>query len=281
MAMAAQKVQPDLQVLVGGDPEFFLNKHGILTSSKGLLGGSKHDPYKLQYGAVQEDNIMLEMNLIPSATLEEFQTNINNLLTEVRTKLSPCGADLMINSPEVCMTQDMLHSNEAQEFGCEPDYNAWTGRRNATPKLEKDEWRYAGGHIHVSVNTILDKHQQRNIVKWYDISVGLYCVLHDTGLRRASVYGTAGRFRPTTYGDDASGIEYRVPSNFWVGTKHADSIFLLSQWAMKKGLKNDFHDETVGIEGIELMVKQAINDRDKDLAHFLYRRIVDIHQIGV
>lgn len=280
MAMAVHKVEHTPQIRIGGDPEFFLQHNEALTSSRGLLGGSKNEPRKLEHGSVQEDNIMLELNLQPASTLQEFNGNIQALLNEVRSHLAGTQTALLVHSPEVLLTNELKMRHEAQEFGCEPDYNAWTGRRNKTPKLEIDEWRYAGGHIHVSVDQVLNKAQQRNIVKWYDVSVGLYCTINDTGERRASVYGTAGRFRYTKYSEGVTGIEYRVPSNFWVGSHHSSNIFLLSQWAMKKGLVNDFHDDTVGIEGIELLVQEAINTRDKELARFLYGRIMSIHAIG-
>jgi hypothetical protein len=281
MAMAVRKLEEEPIILTGGDPEFFVHHGGVIVSSRGILGGSKNDPRKLEHGSVQEDNIMLEINLKPASTLQEFNGNISRLLDEVRNHLSINNLALMVQAPEILMDNELKQLHEAQEFGCEPDYNAWTGKRNKTPKLEREEWRFAGGHIHTSVNRVLAKLEQRNIVKWYDASVGLYCVIHDTGLRRASVYGTAGRFRYTEYDEGITGIEYRVPSNFWVSSKaHSSNIFLLSQWAMKKGLKNDFHDDTVGIEGIELMVQEAINNRDKELARFLYGRMMAIHAIG-
>jgi len=280
MAMAVRKIDEEPTILIGGDPEFFVHHNGTVVSSRGMLGGSKNEPRKLEHGSVQEDNIMLELNLTPAGNLKQFNANVHDLLNEVRSHLSGVQVALLVASPEIIMTHDLMARQEAQEFGCEPDYNAWTGKRNKTPKLERDEWRYAGGHIHASVDRILTKSQQRNIVKWYDISVGLYCTINDPAAKRAAVYGTAGRFRHTRYSENCTGVEYRVPSNFWVGSHHADNIFLLSQWAMKKGLKNDFHDDTVGIEGIELMVQEAINNRDKELARFLYGRVMAIHAIG-
>jgi len=268
-----------LAPLIGGDPEFFVGRNNELITSKGLLGGHKGDPFDLENGSVQEDNIMLELNLIPSATPQDFIKNINNLLAEVEGRLNALGTHFM-TVPEVTMTALVKESKEAYEYGCEPDFNAWTGEVNPAPLLGESDFRFAGGHLHCSLNKKLTREQQNNIIKWFDVTVGLYCVLHDPGLERAKYYGTAGRMRPTKYGKKSMGVEYRVPSNFWMFSQdHAEAMHKLATWALLKGYSTEFNSATVGMDGIELLVQESINNRDVDLANFLLMRMKDLHNL--
>jgi hypothetical protein len=267
-------------IMVAGDPEFFVEQRGTIISSRGLLGGTKKKPTPLTYGSVQEDNIMLEFNIIPAAERDEFLANIDNIWGEISGKLIEFDATLS-RDPEVEMDDRLAYLKEAQEFGCAPDYDAWRGCANEKPDLDGTRWRFAAGHIHTSVGRKMSWDEQRNCAKWMDATVGVYCTLYDHAVRRQPYYGTAGRFRPTKYAKDNYGIEYRVPSNFWVGTGHAKFIFSLTKWAMEKGLTNEFHSSTVGIEEAEVLIPATINDHDTERALYLFTRMMTIHKLVI
>jgi len=258
------------EILIGGDPEFFVTNGTGFISAKGLLGGSKEEPKKIKNGAVQEDNIMLEMNIIPSATVQEFNTNVAAILHEVSIMLHTKKLALVTSTGECKLDAKLQQLPEIFEFGCEPDFDAWTGDVNPAPDLANINMRFAGGHLHCSVNRALSYEEQRNLVQWFDLCVGTYCVLNDKNTTRATYYGTPGRFRPTKYSKNCMGVEYRVPSNFWMLNRHYyPKIFELAHYAMRMGLTNEFTTLSTGVH--PKLVYTSIKERNKDLAQYIIR----------
>lgn len=195
----------------GADPELFL-KHrttGQLISSVGLIGGTKDFPMPIGEGcAVQEDNVAVEFNIPPCETAQQFVDSINYNLNYLRLQADLLGMELCIQ-PSGVFDDEQLLTPAAQEFGCEPDYNAWkNGAQNPRPKAENKNLRSAGGHIHVATQLdILDA------VKAMDLFVGCMMLKFDTDKDRRKLYGGPGAFRPKPYG-----FEYRTASNMWIGS---------------------------------------------------------------
>jgi hypothetical protein len=106
---------------------------------------------------------------------------------------------------------------EARELGCDPDYNAWTGKVNPVPDVETP-FRTGAGHIHIGwtqgQNPKNEAHLQvcRHLIRNLDY-VTMPTTLVDTDVTRRKLYGAAGAFRPKSYG-----VEYRTPSNFWLAS---------------------------------------------------------------
>ncbi|MDE3022863.1 MAG: hypothetical protein KGI54_13565 [Pseudomonadota bacterium] len=194
----------------GCDPELFLRdpKTGQMISSIGLIGGSKDFPQAIGEGcAVQEDNVAVEFNIPPSKSAEDFITSINFALNTIRQRAKELGLELCIE-PSAVFDDVELMSPAAKEFGCEPDYNAWTGRENPRPKCDNKNLRSAGGHIHVSVPDGVDSCR---VVQAMDLFVGCQMLKFDTDTQRRKLYGRAGACRFKTYG-----VEYRTASNAWI-----------------------------------------------------------------
>ena len=99
-----------------------------------------------------------------------------------------------------------MKSPTAHIFGCEPDFNAWTGEENKKPKPPLKNMRSAGGHIHVE--TKLDK---RYVAQAMDLYLTIPSLFMDKGEDRRKLYGKAGACRYKPYG-----VEHRVLSNFWI-----------------------------------------------------------------
>lgn len=95
---------------------------------------------------------------------------------------------------------------KAMEFGCEPDYNAWTKQINPRPRAADAALRSAGGHVHVGT-----KEDPIEVIRAMDLFVGCPSILKDKGTLRRQLYGKAGAFRQKRYG-----CEYRTLSNFWI-----------------------------------------------------------------
>jgi hypothetical protein len=166
--------------------------------------------------AMQEDNVMVEFNTPPVSSGIRFARAVRNGLSHinhvVRTTRLPIELD--IGSCARLFDHGQLNNPQAQRFGCSPDFNAHQqGQPCPTVKPEAlvDEdgaWRFAGGHVHVGYESAAPDFV---CAAMGDVYLGLPSVsLDQQGIRR-TLYGQAGRYRPTPYG-----IEYRTLSNFWI-----------------------------------------------------------------
>lgn len=207
---------------VGTDAEVFLSnaKTGKPFPVIGMLGGTKLCPLPVEELGkgffIQEDNVMPEFNIPACSNAEDFVDSIGKMQSWLTAKMSAKGYNLAI-VPSMVFRASQLENPQAQEVGCEPDFNVWTRKANPSPKLNPAmrTMRTAAAHIHVSflVNDKApeDIFQREAVVKALDLTVGLPSVILDMDKRRRELYGKAGAFRMKDYG-----IEHRVASNFWI-----------------------------------------------------------------
>jgi hypothetical protein len=200
-----------VNVLRGADPELFL-RSAIDNSpvvSIGQIGGSKTFPRSIGNGfALQEDNVAVEFNIPPADSKEKFNASIQFVLEHLKQELSPKGLVLDISATMDFDIEQLAHP-QAQELGCEPDYNAWTNRVNPRPKAP-ETLRSSGGHLHIGYANP-DVEVSRNIIKAHDLFCGVASLVYDNDTRRRAIYGKAGAHRIKGYG-----VEYRTLSNFWI-----------------------------------------------------------------
>lgn len=204
------------KILVGCDPELFAFRNGHPISAHGMIKGTKEEPFKVQNGAVQIDGTALEFNIDPAHDAQEFVHNINSVLNQLKAMVP----DVDIRAvPVADYGYEYMKTLplEAVELGCNPDFNAWKdGCVNEKPNADVP-FRTASGHVHVGWCEGADVydagHYDRCIaaVKQLDYSLGLGSLLFDADVRRRQLYGSAGAFRPKSYG-----VEYRVLSNAWL-----------------------------------------------------------------
>lgn len=206
----------------GCDPELFiLGPDGRYVSAEGLIPGTKENPYKVIGGAVQVDGMAAEFNIDPVTNFNDFETNIQLVIAELKAML-PKGHTLKAK-PSVVFEQDIWDAtpDNAKVLGCTPDFNAWTGSVNPPPNPKKGStMRCAGGHLHIgwtedgNINDMDFVRNCTDLIKQMDWYLGTYSVTQDTDNNRRSLYGKAGamRFRPY-------GVEYRTLSNFWIEKK--------------------------------------------------------------
>lgn len=193
---------------LGCDPELFLqSKTGQLISSIGLIGGSKDFPMPIGEGcAVQEDNVAVEFNTPPCASADEFVKAIQFNLDFLTKRAAELDLQLCIK-PSGLFSDDQLDNEQAQTFGCDPDFNAWDGgRMNPRPSAPNKNLRSCGGHIHIE--TDLDCIA---VVQAMDLFVGCAMIEFDDDKDRRTLYGKPGAFRKKSYG-----VEYRTASNAWI-----------------------------------------------------------------
>jgi len=204
-----------MQLLIGCDPEGFLEHKGELVSAHGLFPGDKANPFKVEKGAVQVDGMAFEFNIEPAASADEFVVNIAEVMAQLQGMIPEYE---LILQPVAEFGQEYIDSqpDAAKEMGCDPDYNAWSGEANVKPDANLP-FHTASGHVHIGwtegqhVGDPEHAHACRSIVKQLDFFLGLPSLMFDGDVKRRSMYGAAGAYRPKPYG-----VEYRVLSNAWV-----------------------------------------------------------------
>lgn len=214
-------------IKLGADPELFLqNGDGKFISAIDLIGGSKESPLPIdgEGNAIQEDNVSVEFNIPPCTTKDSFIHNINKTLSHIEGLMQAKGLSLSI-IPAASFDWDQLQDPRAMHFGCEPDFNAWSGEKNPKPHSDDLTLRSCGGHIHVGFDNVTQQ-KQMNLIRAMDIFLGVPSINFDDGDMRRELYGKPGAFRPKSYG-----VEYRTLSNFWIKSKE------LQEWAYDQTMK--------------------------------------------
>jgi hypothetical protein len=256
---------------LGADPEVFVGDGTNIRSIIGMVGGTKEHPLPLPIGdgfAIQEDNVALEYNIPPSASRELFVGNIATAMQFIETTLKDrMGLQFVMDSARSFPDAELQHPL-AHVFGCEPDYNAWTGKMNRVPKAADKNLRSCGGHVHIGIaNTKYAQLPVKEVIKACDLMLGVPSVLMDTGDLRKKLYGKAGAHRIKSYGP-----EYRTLSNFWIFSKQ------LTAWVydnVERALEAVYNGMSFEEDG--KLIQSCINENIKPLAE----RLVGKYQLQV
>lgn len=209
---------------IGSDPEFFVKREGIITSAAGKLGCSKEQKLILSDDVrLQEDNVLAEFDINPQVGFDAFNDNIRRGIELTNAVLKKHDMEIAEGISSHIFTTAELESfdKSAFVFGCTPDFNAFTGQKNPSPKSEDPGLRTSGGHVHIGVTGSLniDRNLQMMLGVLCDYYLSLPAVLLDKDTRRKELYGKASAIRYKDYG-----IEYRSLSNFWVADESLRSL---------------------------------------------------------
>jgi len=250
---------------IGADPEFFLEtiKKNTIVPSQGRVIGTKSEPFYIGDGfATQRDNVAAEYNIPPASNIDDF---VNYITT---------GKQLLLNSIEYNKRRNLriskrssalinskyLDNEEALNFGCQPDFNAWGVCENIIDRDAVDpRFRCVGGHVHVGYTKKFPEINPLSLVRYMDLVLGVPSVFLDEDTDRRKLYGKAGAYRPTGYG-----IEYRTLSNFWIhDPKLTGFIWNATILALSMSIKMDVirPDSELGYN-----IQEAINTSNKSLA---------------
>lgn len=258
------------QILVGCDPEIFVQRDGKFLSAHGLIQGDKRNPQRVPKGAVQVDGMALEFNIDPAATEKQFVGNVKSVMATLASMVPEYN---LVATPVAHF--DPAHMAEqppaALELGCDPDFNAYTGMANLKPDANRP-MRTASGHIHIGWDKGQDIYDPSHIAKCHavakqcDIVLGLASLFYDDDTERRSMYGQAGCVRYKPYG-----VEYRTLSNAWLqseermGWVFRNTKKLMDMLFSGKALFQEVQEMGVDVQAI-------INNSDKDAADGLIRR---------
>lgn len=231
---------------IGADCEVFLiDKNGKYISAIEKIGGSKVCPRLLtnKGHAVQEDNVAAEFNIPACNDKQEFVNNLQLSLSLLKD-IVPTGLTIDLKSSAIFEKEQLEHP-AAQEFGCSPDYSAYTLSENKRPNTEQyPGLRSIGSHIHIGYESP-SMQQNVEIIKFMDLFLGIPSLILDKDINRRKLYGNIGCFRPKNYG-----LEYRVLSSFWIANEK------LMQWAYegtKRAVNSVMEGKTMNDGTIKIM----------------------------
>lgn len=208
---------------LGADPEVFVkDASGRNVSAHEFCPGTKDAPVDLGNGvSVQLDGTAIEFNIAPQRNANQFSDAIGTALNKIKALL-PAGYELDLRpSVEYDELTWSKIPDSCKELGCNPDWNAYTGKQNPRPDGNSTRLRTGAGHIHLGwINADyyeIDPYHPKHIEVCCKLASNLdNWFLHlesrwDKDTRRRELYGNPGAFRPKPYG-----MEYRVLSNAWI-----------------------------------------------------------------
>jgi len=254
-----------MNVTIGADPELFMmNKQSnTLVSAIHKFGGNKDFPAPLGIGegfSVLEDNVMVEFNIPPASSDKQFVENIQLSLGTIEKRIKDMGFDMSLLASGRFPNEE-LQDWEAWVFGCDPDYNAYSGIENPKPRTDDDPaFRSCGGHVHVGCGE-LSFEEVCKAVAFCDLHLGIPSISLDSDTERKKLYGKAGAFRVKPYG-----FEYRTLSNFWIFSPQ------MIKWVYHATQKAVEHYKSgFNLEPFYHDIQNAINNNDKGLQQKLIK----------
>lgn len=263
----------DCAISLGSDPELFFVKDGVMIPSTAVI--------KTETDRVARDGFQLELHPASSSCRQIAGNQLRFGIGEAGQMAAAMGAKISFSLSHIVDTLVWKTSpKELKQFGCHPTENVHEKAPHRSSGL-RERFRAGGGHIHVGNLTLNEKKTSSlvTLVKVMDIIVGNTLVLLDrdpANITRRKNYGRAGEYRPKPYG-----LEYRVPSNFWL--KH----YVL--WSLASGLirnavtlyRNGRADKLFKLFKMS-DIKRAINTNDfgKAMANFMvYKRFLEEENI--
>lgn len=255
--------------LIGADVEVFLAERETMriVSAEGYIQGTKNNPFVFDkdnpHFATSLDNVLAEFGIAPARTKAEFYNNLQKSLNYINATIPSdfCTAIL----PAANLEPEFLKTKQAKVFGCDPDFNAYTGLENLRPYCDDVTLRSCGGHIHISWDNVTPEEDykqpkdetRRQLIKMLDFHIGVPSVLMEPENKRKELYGKAGSYRSKEYG-----VEYRTPSNYYLASKKlTDWIYTSAltaiQWINEGKTLDPYMDD---------VVQAAINFNSKEMA---------------
>ena len=253
-------------LLIGTDTELFLQDRntGKIVSAEGLIKGSKHVPFVFDdenpYFSTSLDNVLAEFTIPPAKSLEEWKLSLQKSVAYIDSILPEHLCSVAI--PSAHLDIDQLQTQNARMFGCEPDFNVWTGDVNRKEKGVKATLRSGGGHIHFGFDDPTPE-MCLEIVKSADLHIAVPSVLMEPDNERKMLYGKAGAFRFKPYG-----VEYRTVSNYYMASEP------LREWAYNAAIDTAAFVDAGNEIDAELgeAIVRAVNQCDKEIAANLIKQ---------
>ena len=264
------------KIRMGTDFEFFAkSKNGVVPGEKVITENKS---------GIVIDGLAVEVQPDASDCRDSIKTSIRNKMKELKE------SKIFIHesySADFKKDWDNIQ-DENKILGCDPDYDAYSGKMNVLKIKDNETKRYAGGHIHLGGNqtrygssAVRAINDHKNLIPLLDLVVGIPSVLMDRqdNKSRRLQYGKAGSFRKKPYG-----VEYRVLSNFWVSDIRLFYLFFGLARTAVNILYNHYTNTGTHLDILGELWKninkndviEAINENDFNLAKKIFDEIAPI-----
>jgi len=268
------------QVMLGCDPEFFLEKDKKIIGSEKLI---KREGLG-ENNRIIIDGVQAELNPNPSTCRQVLASNIQSCFHQLDQEIKKKDKGITPNfSTLIEVNEDELKSlrKESRILGCAPSKNIDPNFKDTIKLIDPEVYRKrsAGGHIHLGKTNIIkiDRalNKPKRLITIMDIIVGNTCVLLDRdpgNIERRKTYGKAGEYRTPPHG-----VEYRTLSNFWLRSyplmSFVTSISRLSVNILSNSTKKqNYEKELLKLVNME-DIRKAINENDFKLALKNFKKI--------
>lgn len=229
----------------------------------GKLNGTKISPHPIGEDCFyQVDCTAAEMNIPPVTSLEDWNYYIDYCINKTNDALGLSGLKLQIASSMHYSPKELEHP-DACRFGCDPSYDAYTGKVYETHVRNAGNMRSFGFHQHVGFyiqdGERFNIKEVRRFIQLCDIYLGLPSLVLDEDTERRKIYGRGGDYRIKRKGESGKLliIEYRtLGSNMLY---HRDFVF--------NQLNKVVEAYNNGEQG-DPMIKEIINSNEKQAAEY-------------
>jgi len=247
-----------------------------------------------------EDGAATEINIAPSDNVSEIFDRLGRAYNAVQ-KLAESFKLKAVVYPTVPFDLKKYWQKRGENFrdcvrfGCDPDLDIYSGEYSVETDSSKIPERYGGGHIHMQAplnNPTLFEEIFYHATRLMDILVG------NTGVAinrpsndwveaeksRLKYYGRPGKIRLQDYGNNLRGIEYRVPSNFWItDDKIGNALLTLMNSVYNLCLNPSDASEILNSGDVDNIPKNILTfdtKRAKSTAHYIMDRLAHLRYIN-
>lgn len=221
----------------GLDPEFMLLHHEQLRSAIEILPKKENAIIKNGHG-YYFDNVLAEIAVKPATDKISAIENVQQALRGLARIVNPAKFIIKASGN---FPKSEINCTDARVAGCNPEWNVYSMEMTFPPDEDvdlidgyyqfKNQFRTAGGHIHLGSEKLQGTLEALNVVRMMDLFIGVPSIFLDTdetSKNRRRLYGHAGSYRTPDYG-----LEYRALSNFWLASpEHVSLIYDLCQFVL-------------------------------------------------
>lgn len=247
----------------GSDPEFFFKKDGKVIPSSRVIPPTSSN--------VVRDGFQAELNPETNTCRQVSGNKIYDALDEAQEYADRARVEMSLTVGEEVDKETFYGIPAAdRRFGCSPTSNVHENTKRVAGT--RTQFRSGGGHVHMGSGklTRMYENDATTLISLMDIVCGVGCVLIDrdpANIERRKHYGRAGEHRKKPYG-----LEYRVPSNFWLQHYTLWSmVTVMLRNAMNLAADAKLSEELLSKINIQ-DVRNAINNNDKELAMKIYKQ---------
>ena len=194
-------------IALGSDPEVILTKDGIPHSSESVIS----EVITFEKGfKIHRDNILLEFNIPPAYTQEQWVSYNSIMIDRIKTLIRPKRL-VELSTKIDAIFEKGIDTEFALQIGCSEDYSIYPHYK--PPQKFYSGYRCAGGHVHLGFDSPVSEEYKIKLLSRLDLYLSIPALFKESNNSRRKMYGEAGTYRQS---NDKTRLEYRTPSNWWL-----------------------------------------------------------------